>query len=232
MRFLVVIFTACVIFPGIASSQMQTNKEFSKKDGPVTDWTFIKTSPTEKEVVHLLGKPSKAGTLYDQVDYETFHKINKLDMYMLEYAASNLQSPLGVNASNIRIWFRKGRTSSADLTFSGKEKDQAYAAFKWDKKCENDNSACLLTEKCWEVKFHPSKDYKNYNEIYAEKIEDGFTYVFSCLKIAGMYTYTDYCLDDEIILTIFKTGPSKPHDQQTIQQWMKECADSKIRGQK
>jgi hypothetical protein len=32
-----------------------------------------------------LANPRKAVTLYDQFDYETFTRINKLDMYSLEY---------------------------------------------------------------------------------------------------------------------------------------------------
>jgi hypothetical protein len=50
------------------------------------DWSiFSQKSLSEQDAVRLFGKPSKAGTLYDQVDYETFTRINKLDMYSLEY---------------------------------------------------------------------------------------------------------------------------------------------------
>lgn len=175
------------------------------------DWSnFIKKNPGEQEVVRLLGKPSKAGTLYDEIDYETFIKINKLDVYMLKYEKLPLnhnkifQSPLGIEASFIEVWFAKPGSLpnmqgdvtsmfSIDFFFSGEDRDRAFTAFKFDKKCDNENSACFFTQDCWQVSINPSKEYNNYDDIFAQKYEDGVDYTFTCFKAAPTGVS---CLDD------------------------------------
>lgn len=201
------------------------------------DWSiFTKKSLSEVEAVRLLGKPSKAGTLYDQVDYKTFTRINKLDIYMLEYDkplnkhSDNFQSPLGIDATSFMVWFAKPKSYlnnkgnvehvfSIDFFFSGKDKDRAYAALKFDKKCDNENWACFFLQKCWKVTIDQSKEYKNYGQVFAQKFEDGATYDFGCSKATpdGMY-----CLDDEVRLSL-KLNLNDSLDILTLK---KECEES------
>jgi len=204
------------------------------------DWSIFATkSPSEEEVVRILGKPSKAGTLYDQVDYETFKKINKLDIYMLEYDESLngnkkiFQSPLGVNATSILIWFGKSgsmvnlegkvtKMFGIDFFFSGEDRDRAFTAFKFDKKCENKNDACFFTQQCWQVDISPSKDYKNFDEIYARKWVNGASYQFMCSKVEPVLTH---CLDEEVRLTLH--NDILLQDPKVVPRWKKECEESK-----
>ncbi len=201
------------------------------------DWsTYFTSSPNEQEVVSLLGKPSKAGTLYGQIDYETFTRINKPDIYMLEYDRSLrnhnkiFQSPLGIEASFIEIWFAKPgslpnmqgkvtRIFSIDFFFSGKDRDKAFTAFKSDKKCDNEDLACFFSQKCWQVTMYPSKEYKKYADIFARKYEDGFDYLFTCFKAAPTGAY---CLDNLERLSL------KYHtDTLDKQKMKKECEENK-----
>jgi hypothetical protein len=201
------------------------------------DWpNFIARNPNEQEVVRLLGKPSKAGTLYDEIDYETFLRINKLDVYMLKYEKSLtnhsklFQSPLGVEATFFEVWFAKPgslpnkqgkatRIFSIDFFFSGEDRDKAFTAFKFDKKCDNEDSACFFTQKCWQVTISPSKEYKNYSDIFAQKYEDGFDYMFTCFMAAPTGAY---CLDDLERLSL------KYHiDTFDKSKMKKECEESK-----
>lgn len=193
------------------------------------DWPlFISKSPSEQEVIRLLGKPSKAGTLYDQVDYETFTKINKLDIYMLEYDKP-FQSPLDIDATSFMVWLAKPGSYlnkegtvegvfSVDFFFSGRDKHNAYAALKFDKKCINENSACFFVQKCWKVTISPSKEYKNYYYVFAQKYVDGTTYEFSCSKATSMGMD---CLDDEVCLTL------RHFEALDIAKLKKECEQSK-----
>jgi hypothetical protein len=202
------------------------------------NWSLITTkSPSEQWVVNLLGKPSKAGTLYDQIDYGKFTRNNNLDIYMLEYdrPPNNhnkiFESPLGVDATYFMVWFAKPgtllnnegnvtRMFAIDFFFSGEDRDRAFTAFKFDTKCDNEDSSCFFTQKCWQVTISPSKDYKKYYEIFARKYEVGAIYNFLCLKAGPMGAD---CLDDSVRLglNVYSIEP------QEILKMQKACEEGK-----
>jgi uncharacterized membrane protein len=49
------------------------------------------------------------------------------------------------------------------------------------------------------VTIHPSKQYKNYDEIFSYKYEDGALYYLTCLETGPTVSY---CYDDQVTLTL------------------------------
>jgi hypothetical protein len=204
------------------------------------DWlTFMAKNPSEPDIIRLFGKPSKAGTLYNQIDYETFTKVNKLDYYMLEYDkplhshSSIYQSPIGIEANVVMVWIARPGSSFADVQgnkplvngidfmFSGENRDRAFSTFTFDKSCDNEESSCHLTEKCWQVRISASDQFKNYYYVFAEKYDDNAIYILQCLKTDALVTR---CFDDFATLELHK---NKAFDPKFIPQWKKECEESK-----